>query len=121
MDAHDKEISKGAGEAVGVLSCCRFDEPDDHRLSDRVLALGHSLPVFRILIDVFELWVFFPLVAWFFRIRFDIDIPAGVNFHSAGHGVHIMFQSRVLYLHTVVCVSPGEVVQVADRHDVLVG
>ena len=54
LDAHDKEIDDGVCETVGVLSCHRFDEPDDHGLDDLVLAFGQSLPVFRILIDGLE-------------------------------------------------------------------
>ena len=107
LDAHDKEINDGVCETVRVLSCHRFDELDDHRLGDRVLAFGHSLLVFRIFIDGLEHWVFFPLVAWFFEIRFDLDIPAGVNLHPHSHGIHILFQSRLLYPQIVVCVSPG--------------
>ena len=120
LSAHTKKISKGTGGTVGVLSYHRSDEPNDHRLGDRVFALGHSLPVLCFPINVFELWALFPLVAGFFRIRFDSDISADVNFYPASHGVHISFQSRVLYLHTVVCVFPGQVVEVANRHDVVI-
>ena len=121
LGAHDDEIYEGTGEAVWILPRCRVDEPDDHQLGERVLALCQSLPALRVLINVFELWVLFLLVARFFRIRFDSNVPACVDFYPAGHGIHISFESRVLYLHTVVCVTPGEVVKVADRHDVLVG
>ena len=93
LNAHDKEFDDGVCETVRIFSCHRFDEPDDHGLGDWVLAIGHSLPVFCILIDGLKHWVFLSLVAWFFKIRFDSNIPAGVNLHSHSHCIHVLFQS----------------------------
>ena len=68
---------------------------------------GHSLPVFRIFIEDVDHWVLLPLLAWFFEIRFDLDVIAGVSLHPCRHGIHVLFQGGVLYPKTMVCVSAG--------------